>query len=147
MADRAMPKLAPDERGRVERIELCACTRSIREIEPRRDAVATALHALARLPWRQRISFMPLETVTWGSPFLPDSEMSAFFFAVPPADEDRVLTQTAEADVVLQVMPITREEREFATREGSLALVDRFEVAGVPPLVDWDRPSCVTRAP
>lgn len=147
MVNRDMPKLSPDEGGRVERIELCACTRSIREVEPRRDALAAALHALAHLPWQQGISFMPLETVTWGSQFLPGSGMSTFFFAIPPADEDQALALAAEADVVLQVMTITREERELAIREGSLALVDRFEAAGVPPLVDWDRPSCVERAP
>jgi hypothetical protein len=47
------------------------------------------------------------------------------------------------ADVALNVMTITTPERELAMRDGSAALVDRFESAGVPPILDWDRPSCV----
>ena len=147
MTERMMPVATGDEGRRVRRVELCACTRTVRDAEPGRDAVAWALRTLAHLPWREGISLMPLETVTWGGRILAASGMSAFFLAIPPADEDEGLRRAANADLVLQVMTIREEERAFAVREGSVALVDRFEAAGIAPLIDWDRPSCVERAP
>lgn len=143
MANRAMPRVDGPESRRPERVELCACARAQRDAEPGRDAVAWALHTLSHLPWREEISYMPLETVTWHNQLLDGSAMTAFFFIVPPVDEDHALRHAAKADLVLQVMTITSNERELALREGSLALLDRLEAAGVPPLIDWDRASCV----
>jgi hypothetical protein len=101
------------------------------------------LTALAHLPWREGISFMPLETVTFGGPWLEGSAMTSCFFVIPPFEDHERLARAMGADIVLNVMTITTAERELAMRDGSEALVDRLEAAGVPPLIDWDRPSCV----
>src|SRR5512143_540785 len=145
MADRAMPRVDGPESVRPERVELCACTRSVRFAMPDRDAVAWALGTLAHLPWREGISYMPGESVSWDTPLLDGSAMTAFLFIVPPTDADQALARAANADLVLQVMTITSDERELAVREGSSALIDRLEAAGVSALIDWDRPSCVAR--
>jgi len=86
---------------------------------------------------------MPLETVTWGGPLLEGSAMTAFFFALPSFSDTERVAHAMGVDVILNVMTITTPERELAMREGSGELVDRFEAAGVPPVLDWDRPSCV----
>ena len=143
MADRVMPLPPESTSSRPRRIELCTYTRDAREAQPGRDLAAWVLHSLAHLPWRENCSFAPLETVTWGGHIIEGSDMTAFFFALPPfVDEDELLP-AAKADLVLQVMTITGAERELAVRESSEALMDRFESTGVPPVMDWDRPSCV----
>ena len=86
---------------------------------------------------------MPGETLTWGGPLLDQSAMTSIFFASPPIDDHERVARAMAADLLLNVMTITTPERELAMREGSGALVDRFEAAGVPPVLDWDRPSCV----
>ena len=146
MSDRDMPVLEQNgvvDPGRVRRVELCAFATSVREAEPGRDAVAWVLTTLAHLPWREGVSFMPLETVTWGGPLLEGSAMTAFFFALPSFSDPEGVARAMGVDVILNVMTITTSERDLAMREGSGALVDRFEAAGVPPVLDWDRPSCV----
>ena len=144
MADRPMPVGAVQGSQRAERIELCAYTQEIVDAAPGRDAAAWVLHTLAHMPWREQISFMPLETVGWGDvSLLDDSAMTALFFIIPPVDEGNGLSRAAEAELTLQVMTITSAERDLAVREGSIALVDRLEAAGVAPLIDWKRASCV----
>lgn len=141
-----MPVLERDgvpESGRIERVELCAFTPTVRESEPGRDVVAWLLTTLAHLPWRESVSFMPLETVTLGGPLLEGSAMTSLFFALPPIDDHQRVAQVMGADLLLNVMTITTPERELAMRDGPAALVDRFEAAGVPAVLDWDRPSCV----
>jgi hypothetical protein len=138
-----MPVSAAPDARRVRRVELCAYSSEVRQAEPGRDAVAWTLHTIAHLSWRENVSLGPVQMVSWGGPLLEGSAMAAFFFTIPPVDDDAELTRAAGAELVLQVMTITAPERKYAAQEGSLALVDKFEGSGVAPLFDWNRASCV----
>jgi hypothetical protein len=142
MASREMPPRAANDPRELRRVELCAYTRKVRESAPGMDAAALALTALAHLPWRNTLSLQPLETVTWGSPMVEGSEMSAFFLVIPPEDQTGLI-RASGAQQVMAVMTVSQRECEMALAEGTIALVDRFEAAGIPPLIDWDRKSVV----
>ena len=70
------------------------------------------------------------------------SEMSAFFLVIPPEDQTGLI-RASGAQQVMAVMTVSQRECEMAIAEGTVALVDRFEASGIPPLIDWDRKSVV----
>lgn len=136
MSEREMPQI-PGEPDRPARIELCAYV-SESQTENGRDLVAWALHSLAHTPWRKNISFAPLETVTWNVPLLDGSEMTGFFFLIPPlVNPDALKDATVSGQTVLQVMTVGESELRLARSEGSEALLDRLERHHVLPLIDF----------
>ncbi|HEX2758239.1 MAG TPA: suppressor of fused domain protein, partial [Thermoanaerobaculia bacterium] len=86
----------------------------------------------------------PMHTLSAPKPLTPSSEMVGFCFAIPPGVDVAALTRaTITADLVLQVVPISKPERELAEKEGAEALLDAFDRSGVPPYFELGRRSVV----
>lgn len=142
MSTRAM--VVPDQVDMPRRIELAAYASEIIRNAAGVDYIAWWLHFLAHFPFRQGGFLAPMHTVSAPEPLAPSSEMVGFCFAIPPGVDVAALTRaTITADLVLQVVPITKSERDLAEREGPEALLDRFDRSGVPPYFDLQRASVV----
>lgn len=108
------------------------------------DMVATHLQALAALPFEMDIFFGPMHTAALEERLSPNSEMSAFLFALPDGmNMSRLCSCTPAAQLVVSVMPITTAERSFAVANGTEKLVELFEQNRVPNLFDPFRRSVV----
>lgn len=108
------------------------------------DMVATHLQALAGLPFQMDMFFGPMHTAALEERLSPNSEMSAFFFALPDGiNMSRLCSCTPAAQLAVSVMPITIAERSFAVANGTERLVALFEQNNVPNLFDPFRRSVV----
>jgi len=108
------------------------------------DMVSGYLQALAHMPFNTEIFFGPMHTAAVEERICPDSEMRAFFFALPDGIEmGRLCACTPAAQLVLSVMPITPSEREFAVDRGPDRLVELFAKRNVPNYFDPFRKSAV----
>jgi len=126
-------------------IELIACCKGAYVGErDGTDMVAIHLQALAAMTFETDLFFGPLHTAALEGPISPNSEMSAFFFAVPDRiDMPRLCSCTPAAQLVVSVMPITASERNFAVANGPEKLMELFEQHNVPNLFDPFRRSVV----
>jgi hypothetical protein len=126
-------------------IELIACCKGAYAGEREgTDIVAIYLQALAALPFEMDIFFGPMHTAALEERLSPNSEMSAFFFALPDGiNMSRLCSCTPAAQLVVSVMPITTAERSFANTNGSEKLVALFQQHRVPNLFDPFRRSVV----
>jgi hypothetical protein len=96
------------------------------------------------LPVRQGGFFAPGQTVDMGEALLPGTVMSAFFFGVTPsADMRRLCAASGNAELMLHVVPISKKECALAVQNGPDALLDVLEKAGVTPIFDLHRQSCL----
>ena len=107
------------------------------------DMIAWWLSFLAYTPFKdETIFFAPGHTFSVGKPIIPDSQMTAFFFAVsPPALMQRLCSASINAKLVLQAVPITESELKFAKKEGIESLIDYFEKYHIEPFFDLNRDS------
>jgi len=72
--------------------------------------------------------FGPMHTVALDDPIGPNSEMSAFLFAVPgDVKMTNLCACTPAADLVVSVLPITSSERAYAVNQGAERLLALFE--------------------
>jgi hypothetical protein len=127
------------------RIELIAyCPGVYVGANDEQDMVAPLLQSLAGIPFQMGSFFGPMQTASLEQPICPNTEMSAFFFAVPDGVEmSRLCSCTPQAELVVSVMPITLSERAFAVQHGSKSLVELFQKYGVPNLFDMSRKAVV----
>lgn len=108
------------------------------------DMIAIHIQALAALPFESDIFFGPMHTAALEERLSPNSEMSAFFFAVPDGmNMPQLCSCTPAAQLVVSVMPITAAERSFAVAYGAEKLLGLFEQNRVPNLFDPFRRSVV----
>ncbi len=108
------------------------------------DMVAIILQALATLPFEMDVFLGPMHTAALEERLCPNSEMSAFFFAVPNGmNMSRLCSCTPAAQLVVSVMPITNAERDFAVANGAENLLQLFEQNTVPNLFDPFRRSVI----
>jgi hypothetical protein len=88
--------------------------------------------------------FAPGQTVDMGEALLPGTAMSAFFFGVTPSvDMRRLCAASGNAALMLHITPISKKECAMAVQNGPDALVDVLEKAGITPMFDLHRPSCL----
>ncbi len=108
------------------------------------DMVSIYLQALAALPFETDTFLGPMQTAALEETVSPNSNMSAFFFAVPDGiSMSRLCSCTPAAKLVVSVMPITTKERSFAVANGSEKLIELFEEKNVPNFFDLFRSSVV----
>lgn len=142
MSTRAMA--VPEKLDTPRRIELAAYAKEIVRNAAGIDYVAWWLHFLAHFPFRQSAFLAPMHTVSAPEPLTPSSEMVGFCFAIPPGVDVAALTRaTITAELVLQVVPISKRERELAEKDGPEALLDAFDRSGIPPYFELGRRSVV----
>jgi hypothetical protein len=143
MADTLMTT-PPDQAGLPGRVELTAFAREPVFLPSGEDAAALCLSALAYSPFRQGGFFTPGHTVDMREVMLPGSAMSAFFLGVTPSvDMRRLCAASGRAVLMLHITPISEKERALAMQSGPDALMNVLEKAGVPPIFDLNRPSCL----
>jgi len=145
MSSKPMPVPASEKHIYPSAIELIASCKD-RYVGERdgTDMVATHLQALAALPFEMDIFFGPMHTAALEERLSRNSEMSAFFFALPDGMKmSRLCSCTPAAQLVLSVMPITTAERSFAVANGAEKLLELFEQNRVPNLLDPFRPSVI----
>ncbi|WP_395735340.1 suppressor of fused domain protein [Prosthecobacter sp.] len=82
-------------------------------------------------------------TLNFGEPMSSNSEMTGVLFALPFDIDLKRVSRCSQAKVILSVMPLTAAELAYARKEGTEALIDRFEDAGVAAMFDVFRPSVV----
>jgi hypothetical protein len=135
-----MPMRIPSEEVSVypARIELIAyCAGAYVGAYDGQDMVSAYLQALAQIPFNTDMFFGPLHTTAFEEPICPESEMRAFFFAVPDGVEmSRLCSCTPASQLVVSVMPITSSERAYAVEQGPDRLVELFAKHRVPNFFD-----------
>jgi hypothetical protein len=143
MSDAAMPNL--DVSYSFSRIELsCYATGAPGFGSAETDEPAKWLHTFARLVFAEGQPINPGDTFNAGKPLAPESEMSAFYFGYTPfIKKEALLRATQNAEAVAHLIPISEAERSLAESQGSIALVEAFGKAGVMPVFDLARRSCV----
>lgn len=122
------------------RVELTAYSKTIYEYEGK-DVIAGCLSYLSYLPFGEAdICFAPGHTFTDGEPIIPGSKMTGFFFGVTPSVPLRRLrAATINAEVILQVVPISSNERKIAQEKGVKMLIAYFEHHKIQPVFDLHR--------
>ena len=134
----------PEELDTPRRIELAAYAKERVQNAAGVDYVAWWLHFLSHFPFRQGAFLAPMHTVIAPEPLTPSSEMVGFCFAIPPGVDAAALTRaTITAELVLQVVPISKRECELAEKDGPEALLNAFDRGGIPPFFDFRRRSVV----
>ena len=104
------------------------------------------LKGLAEMPFDQTTYLHWHHTVPNGQPMTAEpSELTSFFFLPPYFEDDEFDTLHIGGDEVdiLWMIPITEREREYASKNGSQALEEVFEKAGMDAAVDERRVSLV----
>lgn len=119
--------------SRIELIAFCEGAYMVRDT----DVVSLSLRALAHIPFNEDMFFGPTHTAALPEPLGKDSEMNAFFFALPDGVEmKRLCSCTVGAQLVLSALPISASERDFAVRNGPAAFIQLLEQHRVPNLFD-----------
>ncbi len=99
--------------------------------------VSLFLQALATMPFQTDMFLGPMHTAALEDPICPNSEMSAFFFAVPDGVEmSRLCSCTPAAQLVVSVMPITASERAYVVSNGPESFIGLLDQHCVPDLFD-----------
>jgi Suppressor of fused protein (SUFU) len=120
------------------RIELIAyCEGAIVGAHDGQDMVSACLQSLAAMPFETEMFLGPLHTATLPEAISPNSDMSAFLFAVPDSvDMPRLCSCTPNAQLVVSVMPISLSERTYAVQHGPGRLIDLFAKNDIPNFFD-----------
>ena len=122
-----------------------------------RHYLIDALRNYARRPHAMGTCFLLGDTIGTTEPdeeIGPDTRLSAYLLARPlltpivqASDAFRASLSTGEAVTFLALQPIHADELELKQQQGSEALVERLETAGVYELYDPDRPSVAMQKP
>ena len=106
--------------------------------------VADWIEWLAHFPFKEHAWFSVGHTISAEKPLIPGSEMSAFFLGITPFVRlNRLCQSTINAEIVLQVVPISENERQLTIDNGPDVLLQKFDASGVEPLFDLERTSCL----
>lgn len=143
MSDIQMPA-GKSEKSVLSRVELTAFSNEVyKNNSGDMDMTSWWLSFLAYMPFRLKndnVFFAPGHTFSTGEPIIPDSAMTAFFFGVTPSVEiKRLCRASINAQLMLQVVPISDSERELAEQKGPENLINYFEENGVDPIFDLRR--------
>lgn len=110
------------------------------------------------LRWLKVLARMPHEFSTWldvwhtmpngdpPEPFAPDTGLCALMVTPPvlaPAGFELLTTESGKEIAFHEVLPLHADELALKLAEGTDALIERLDAAGVQPIVDPSRPSCV----
>jgi hypothetical protein len=82
-------------------------------------------------------------TLDFRSEWVENSPMRALLFAMPVGVDVKRICKCSRAQDLLTPVPLTAPELELCRSQGVLALLDRFEAAGVEPVFDAFRKSSV----
>lgn len=125
-------------------IEITAYSESIIETAKGMDFICWILHWLAHFPFREKTFLAATQTFNVGRPIVPDSEMTAYYFAETPIINAHDLFDACpQATGFIHLVPISESERQLAVAEGSKALLTLFDQHEISPLFDLKRPSLV----
>lgn len=82
-------------------------------------------------------------TLDFASRWAANSAMRGLLFSTAIGVDEKRIAKCSAAKALLTPVPITGAELDFCRREGVLALLDRFEDAGVEPVFDVFRKSSI----
>jgi hypothetical protein len=105
------------------------------------DGLRDSLALLATYPFRNAIALAPLDTVYGARSLVDGSRLTSVLLALPTREpEEFAAADLGDGDVVqmLQVVPLTEAERQFASERGAIALLAQFARRGV-DLADLQR--------
>lgn len=142
MSDEVMPVNKKDSTQEPLQIELATYSNEIYYDDSQEvDLIMRYLGELAYIPFENNNIFLGIcHTFYVGKPLMHGSEMTGFFFgATPSVNLNRLCHASINAKRILQVVPISDSEREFAIEEGPLKLLDYFEKYGIQPIFDLKR--------
>jgi hypothetical protein len=125
------------------RIEISAYSDEVIMMENgKADFICTILHWMAHHPFRQSTFFASSQTFQVGRPIIPQSEMTAYYFAQTPiVDAGKLFDHTPKAEGFVHLVPISEAERRLAVEAGSKKLLELFHNHGVNPDFDLKRKS------
>jgi hypothetical protein len=139
-----MPRQNRKDESSPTRVELTAFARTPIVDGSGEDVIASWLAFLAHATFQQRTFLAPGHAVDVHEPLTRESSMSAFFFGITPdVDMRRLCEASIHAELMLHVTPISEAECALAKNEGAEALLNAFERAGVEPVFDVERKTCV----
>ena len=101
----------------------------------REDVPTMILQVIASYVLDNRLLVGVGHTLDFQEPLAPNTVMTGVLFALPERMDTKRIRRCTEARELLNVVPITSAELEFARRHGVGALIERFDAAGVPPVV------------
>lgn len=108
------------------------------------DFICSILHWMAHHPFRESTFFASSQTFQVGRPIVPDSEMTAYYFAETPiVGADRLFDHTPKAEGFVHLVPISEAERRLAVEAGAKALMELFHKHGVDPDFNLERKSAI----
>jgi hypothetical protein len=108
--------------------------------------------------WLKVLARMPHEYSTWldawhtmpngdpPEPFAADTELCALMLTPPvlaPAGFELLVTPDGKEIAFHEVLPLYADELALKLAEGTDALIERLDAAGVQPIIDPERISCV----
>jgi hypothetical protein len=108
--------------------------------------MAKALALLAEYPFDNDTYLELLHVVPFGGSMTePLSALTGFTFILPPLEERgfESLTIGREQVQFLYALPLTTAEMQFIYTHGTEALLERMQRAGLSPMLDAGRASCV----
>jgi hypothetical protein len=128
-----------------QRIELIAFSKApISGGEGGKEDIPTLLlQIIANQVLDQKIPIGVGHTLDFQEHLASNTLMSAFLFALADGVDAKRISRCTKAQTLLNVVPITAPEVQFARTNGVEALIERFEKAGVPPVFDYQRASTV----
>jgi hypothetical protein len=143
MSDVEMPG-GKSEKADLFRVELTAFSNEVyKNKSGDMDMISWWLSFLAYMPFRiknNNFFFAPGHTISAGEPIIPGSEMTDFFFGITPSVEiKRLCSASINAQLMLQVVPISESERKLAQQKGTENLISYFEENGIEPVFDLKR--------
>jgi hypothetical protein len=106
------------------------------------------LKALARLPHEYNTWLDTWHTMPNGDPPAPFAEgtgLCALMLTPPvlaPAGFELLVTESGKEIAFHEVLPLHADELALKLTEGTDALIDRLDAAGIQPIIDPTRPSC-----
>ncbi|MFH1588601.1 MAG: suppressor of fused domain protein [Candidatus Diapherotrites archaeon] len=140
MSDREMPVPKKHEYNMTpKKIELSAYSNKL-YLENDTDIIASSLYFLSQIPFKEKMFLSVGYTVSLGKPIAKNTDLSAFFFGViPSVNLNEICKASVNAEVILQVVPISEGELNYAKKEGSEKFLDYLEQNNIEPVFDLER--------
>ena len=129
-----------------ENIELTAYSKDtvLTTGKKKHDFLCEILRWMAYFPFTENTYFSARQTFDVGRPIVPNSRMTAYYFAETPIiSADELFQNCPTANGFVHLVPISEQERMFAMDNGPEELLRLFHDNDVGPFFDLDRKSVV----
>lgn len=129
-----------------QKIELSAITHQEYQNEPESDFIASIVNWMAHFSYREHVIYELGEIFEWGNQFVNDCELENLYLSVFPIGEEYQekydeLKNILNVDDILNLIPISNSEKQFADEKGVIELLKIFEKNELDPSFHFFRKS------